>query len=450
MAENSNEMIFESDLSKQIPESQIITLDVIGPEEILDNRRIPDTLPKGSFQELPETFNMMIQRLDDNPILLSKINNLLRELIIRLGKEAGNMEEIFTEAVPIPKNIDKELMKLLGVTSDQLRKAGDTIGFSFQNRMLTEPYYIILSFLYYYGTLDKDGANKNSQDFLRHASLILILVRIYRGRISRFFKQGADATTVKYVMEKKLKKNNIAVVCPNTFEAIYKIWTPRLDTKYKDTINAHPAHDRRGMVSLMKAARTRLHQAYFGLAKHYYDAFYAGIKTGNYQNDEFAETQKLTIIQKVVDKIYTNITYMNNPVSEEDKQHIRNDLKLSIETVHKFEAFIKNHTNGDETRRVLELILLLINISSESDLANLKVVETAEKIAASRSRENSQELKDLIDQIIKLIFGKDILNASPSQQLKIRKAFILLFILKIKQPFKKQQSYFEKKIQLGQ
>ena len=59
----------------------------------------------------------MIQRLDDNPILLSKINNLLRELIIRLGKEAGNMEEIFTEAVPIPKNIDKELMKLLGVTS---------------------------------------------------------------------------------------------------------------------------------------------------------------------------------------------------------------------------------------------------------------------------------------------------------------------------------------------
>ena len=69
--------------------------------------------------------------------------------------------------------------------------------------------------------------------------------------------------------------------------------------------------------------------------------FRAGIKTGNYQNDEFAETQKLTIIQKVVDKIYTNITYMNNPVSEEDKQHIRNDLKLSIETVHKFEAFIK-------------------------------------------------------------------------------------------------------------
>ena len=61
MAENSNEMIFESDLSKQIPESQIITLDVIGPEEILDNRRIPDTLPKGSFQELPETYNMMIQ-----------------------------------------------------------------------------------------------------------------------------------------------------------------------------------------------------------------------------------------------------------------------------------------------------------------------------------------------------------------------------------------------------
>lgn len=449
MAETTN-LILETDLSKQIPESQVITLDAVGPEEILDNRRIPDTLPKGSFQKLPETFEMMIQRLDDNPILLSKINNLLKEIIIRLGKEAGNTEDIFTEAVPIPKNLDKELMKLLGVTSDELRKAGDKIGFSILNRMLGDPYYIILSFLFYYGTLDRAGLNKNSQDFLRHASLILILVRVYRGRISGFFKQGYDATTVKYVMEKKLKKTNIAVICPNTFEAIYKIWAPRLDIKYKDTVNAHPAHDKRGMVSLLKAARTRLHQAYLGLANHYYKAFHSGIKTGNYQNDEFVETQKLTIIQKVVDKIYTNITYMNNPVPEDDKQHIRTDLKLSIETVHKFETFIKDHQNGDETRRVLELILILLNISNESDLANLKVVETAEKIAASRSREHSQELKDLIDQIIKLIFGKDILNASPSQQLKIRKAFILLFVLKIKQPFRKQSSYFEKKIQLGQ
>ena len=72
MAETNN-LILETDLSKQIPESQIITLDVIGPEEILDNRRIPDTLPKGSFQKLPETFEMMIQRLNDNPILVSKI-----------------------------------------------------------------------------------------------------------------------------------------------------------------------------------------------------------------------------------------------------------------------------------------------------------------------------------------------------------------------------------------
>ena len=80
MAETNN-LILETDLSKQIPESQIITLDVIGPEEILDNRRIPDTLPKGSFQKLPETFEMMIQRLNDNPILVSKINNLLKEIV---------------------------------------------------------------------------------------------------------------------------------------------------------------------------------------------------------------------------------------------------------------------------------------------------------------------------------------------------------------------------------
>jgi hypothetical protein len=33
MAETNN-LILETDLSKQIPESQIITLDVIGPEEI--------------------------------------------------------------------------------------------------------------------------------------------------------------------------------------------------------------------------------------------------------------------------------------------------------------------------------------------------------------------------------------------------------------------------------
>ena len=63
MAETNN-LILETDLSKQIPESQIITLDVIGPEEILDNRRIPDTLPKGSFQKLPETFESVCSAPD--------------------------------------------------------------------------------------------------------------------------------------------------------------------------------------------------------------------------------------------------------------------------------------------------------------------------------------------------------------------------------------------------
>lgn len=435
-------------LKTQRPVTQIISLDDSKEAtEWLSNKRVPDILPKGSYQKLPPMFEWIIKKLDDNPALVNKIKNLLKEVIMKLGKESGTYEEIFTNTVPIPKNLDTELMKLLGITSVQhLLHEADLLGFNIQNRMMSKPYYIILSILFYYGCKPTKNGNKDGDQFLRQACVVLIVVMVYKGRISKFWKAGFDQVTVKYVMENKLKKSNIAYLYPNTFNANLYIWTPRLDTKYWETVREHPAHPRRGIVSILIASRNRLHQAYVGLANHYYDAFAAGYKTGSYQNDEIEEKQKLSRIGQVVDKIYTSITYFNNPVPDADREYIREKLKISHLTVSKFEEFIKNDKNKNETERIIELIVSTQNLVDPNDIANMKVVDTAEKITAARAKDVMGELKNNIDNVIRLIFDKQILNASPAQQLKIRKAFVLLFVLKIKQIYKKQSSYFEKKI----
>ena len=109
----------------------------------------------------------------------------------------------------------------------------------------------------------------------------MLFVKLYRGRIYKFWKNGSDDTTTRYVISSKLRATNIAKVYPNTFDAIVSVWAPRIDAKYWNTVKEHPAHPLRGMLSILIAGYTRLNQAYVGLAKHYYDSFNAGYKTGS-------------------------------------------------------------------------------------------------------------------------------------------------------------------------
>lgn len=411
-----------------------IPLDSKEVGDLISGKKEPDILPPGSFQKLPEAFEFLNKKFDHNPQLVRKIILLLKSIIIKLGEESREFE-LFTQAVKIPKKIDIELLNLMGISADALRKAGNEIGFSIQNRMLSDPYYLTLSYLYYYGA-------KTNNPVLRQFALTLMIVKLYRGRISKNWKRGFDETTVRYVIEKRLRTTSMAKRFPNTFEAIIVIWVPRIDTKYWELVKEHPAHELRGMCSILKAAYTRIDQMYSGLAKHYYDSFEEGFKTGSKTgNEEMQEKSNLSLIGDFTERIYTAMVFINNPIPEEDKKEIRLTTNTSHNFISTFENFIKDPNNEQEVRELIELFLTILKVQSNQDLANLNLSYIGSEISKAKAKEQILKIKIIIENILKYLFS-NYNTWAESSKLAIRRAFILLFLLKIQQPFIKKQRYF--------
>ena len=419
------------------PKVETITLDSkdIGLE--LSGRRIPDALPAGSFQKLPAAFEWSIKKLDTNPEIVSKIIHLLSGIITRLGQASINFE-LFTQGVRPPQNLDQELLQLVGLTPDGIKRAAMEIGFSIKNPMHMDTYYIVLMYLYYYGC-------RIDNKFLRELCLTMLFVKLYRGRIYKFWKNGSDDTTTRYVISSKLRATNIAKVYPNTFDAIVSVWAPRIDAKYWNTVKEHPAHPLRGMLSILIAGYTRLNQAYVGLAKHYYDSFNAGYKTGSTKTDDeqMVERNSLSHVQLISDNVYNSITYSHTPVSDMDREYINQTLRLSHIEISRFEDYIKSPEHADEVKQTIELLVLILKSENANDIANINITGEANSIASARAKNLNAKLKDKIDNSLRIVYGNGILGASPAQVLKIRKCYILLYLLKIKQAYVKKSYYFE-------
>lgn len=411
-----------------------IPLDAKEVGDLISGRREPDILPAGSFQKLPEAFEFITKKFDSNPQLIRKIIILLKSIVIKLGEESREFE-IFTQAVKIPKKIDIELLNLMGVSADTIRRAGNEIGFSLLHRMQSDPYYITLSYLYFYGA-------RINNSVLRQFALTLILVKLYRGRIARMWKRGFDETTVRYVMEKKLRSTSMAKKFPNTFEAIIMEWVPRIDAKYWELVRDHPAHELRGMSSILTASHTRINQMYVGLAKHYYDAFADGFKTGsNMGNEDMQEKGNMTRIGDFTERIYTAMVYINNPISEEDKNEIRKATNTSHNFIATFESFIKEPNNEQEIRELIELFLTVLKVESNHDIANMNLSHIGSEISKAKAKEQILKIKLITEGILKYLFS-NYNTWAESSKLAVRRAFILLFLLKIQQPFIKKQKYF--------
>lgn len=420
------------------PNIETITLDSKDIGQELNGRRLPEALPEGSFQKLPEAFEWAIKKLDANPQLVAKIIALMSGVVTKLGQASVGFE-LFTQGVRPPKGLDLELVQLIGFTPDSMKRAAMEIGFSIKNPMHMDTYYIVLSFLYYYG-------GKINNFFLRELCLILIFVKLYRGRIYKFWKNGFDETTVRFVLSSRLRTTNIARVYPNTFNAIINVWAPRMDAKYWETVRNHPAHPLRGMLSILIAGYTRLNQAYVGLATHYYEAFNAGYKTGSTKamDEQMVERSSLSQVQLFSDTIYNSIIYTHNPVSDMDRDYIQSNLKLSHREISRFEEYVKKPEHAEEVKEIIELFMLVMKMENQNDIANMNIVMAGSQISNARAKNQILKLKDKIDNSIRNVYGNNILGASPAQVLKIRKCYILLFLLKIKQAYAKRPYYFER------
>ena len=127
-----------------------------------------------------------------------------------------------------------------------------------------------------------------------------------------------------------------------------------------------------------------------------------------------------------------------------DRDYIQSNLKLSHREISRFEEYVKKPEHAEEVKEIIELFMLVMKMENQNDIANMNIVMAGSQISNARAKNQILKLKDKIDNSIRNVYGNNILGASPAQVLKIRKCYILLFLLKIKQAYAKRPYYFER------
>ena len=155
------------------------------------------------------------------------------------------------------------------------------------------------------------------------------------------------------------------------------------------------------------------------------------------------ERNSLSHVQLISDNVYNSITYSHTPVSDMDREYINQTLRLSHIEISRFEDYIKSPEHADEVKQTIELLVLILKSENANDIANINITGEANSIASARAKNLNAKLKDKIDNSLRIVYGNGILGASPAQVLKIRKCYILLYLLKIKQAYVKKSYYFE-------
>ena len=87
---------------------------------------------------------------------------------------------------------------------------------------------------------------------------------------------------------------------------------------------------------------------------------------------------------------------------------------------------------------------VILKVENQQTISNMNIVMSANQITVARAKNQVAKLKDKIDNAIRNVYGNNIIGASPAQVLKLRRCFILLFLLKIKQSYVKKNFYFER------
>lgn len=308
--------------------------------------------------------------------------------------------------------------------------------------MHKDPYYQILLLIIYH-------AIKNKKEQLANNALMILLLKIWNGRKSHFFK-FCDKRVMKYVISNMLTNRHGMSKFETPFALLKEHFTPTILAKYGPEID----NDISKLKRLFEQCYARVFQVFAfnprtniqtgkpeaqgGLLPLYMKAREEGkyitkptISSGEDGEaagfEEYATTHNRDeIIHKTVDFIVMNkqVSYPVSLISDINKK-----TNVSNKIIEKILAALHNHDYYDLLQNMIILILSRCKISSVGDICKGGFSNNIQKnIISSKNNDEINKLQKLIDTILTKIFT-DALNLrfdnySVVHKIKIRNVII--------------------------
>lgn len=397
-----------------------------------------------NYTKMPKEFEFLFEKLHDDKIY-EDIKSTIQQKVIASIKH-GTSSTTFCDFLKVSNSLPDTLLKKYGLTDRQVLRAFQEIGFKVEgntiNRTHTNLYYLTLIMLYWIGVKYEDQE-------LRYYCVALIYMKLFNRGIKAWFPNGCQEEIANYVLNNMVNNNSKFKKYRNPVKVIIENLAPELDAKYESYIKKQPAHPTKGLMIILTASWNRSDQMFNTHAQKYYKANKDGkreVSTSTYNtgnNTDLVETKKYSLneIHKLSQDTYKAISYnKSKQLPQTDSNTIKKVTGVSNKVIDNYCKYINDSSNSDDLEETIELLFQIMHYSETDQICSMHILMNTNKITNSKDKNNDkiQKYKNNVDNIIKLLYSSVSKNINNTQTLKLRKAFTVLLLFKIKQSSCKQ------------
>jgi hypothetical protein len=372
----------------------------------------------------------MLQSLCDDLKNKLKTNPSLENNIIKILDDCKNT--IYYDSISkdlswciLFLNQDKKVMKIYEILKYDPAKVKSIILGQFKipdtAYMWGNPYYLILLLLIVYGLQTKN-------DIITENSLILILTKIWNGRLKHYFPKFCDPDVMRYVISNLSKRQHFKKY-KSPIELIINRMCPKLLDKYGQHIAVNPLEIKR----LFDQSWNRMYEYFIqdkrlnlktgskevfgGIVTKYNDAYKKGLRLSVKKAQQDAEeidsiemynsSEHNDIIENITNTIIMDIT------PKYDRKFIdflMSQSNISNAAVSILTKSIHNINYYDQIREIIELIFSILKITDRYLICSPDFLSNniKSKIISSKHTPLVMKLKLIADEIVKDIFENNI------------------------------------------
>jgi len=329
------------------------------------------------------------------------------------------------------KNVEPDILNLYNTLSLDQAKVSAAFAKDWaapaNAHMINNPYYHILLLIAAYSMYSK---NKK----LSHEALILVLIKMWNGRKSRYIKY-CDVDTMRYVVA-NLSGKFLARKYDTPLQFITQHFAPTIHDKYEDMVlhdikNTKRIFDQsfgrirqlfvQGMKPNIYAKATDKYQtkATSGLAVFYHDAKDKGLSISSPKIMKHDEEQTQSSLEmytsdsydEAISNITTHIVINHNPrydpqfiayVSSISKDALNQQLTILLKTIH-------NIRYTEYIKEILGLMFKQLPIFNKNELCSKQFYDIVRrKIISSKHSADNIQIKQIADLFLEEIFKNDI------------------------------------------
>jgi hypothetical protein len=393
-------------------------------------------LTGANIENLPSKLKAIVLRAEEDEEFYIKIKKVIETAITRLVKYAKD-HETFCNYFNLSTEVDKYLLKLFGLSANELKQEMAKINFFPGHRQLGDPFYQTLSLVYLIGLYKNDQA-------LRVAAVILIAARLWNGMIKKFFPLGCDPDIARYVQQYLIQNNSDYKRFGSPFAFITSYLAIRVDKTFSEYVRQDAANPKTGLVKIIKSIQPSLQSLFQGtLTKHYYYAYEKGLKETSVSTHgsaydsggdmiETRETFK-TFLDQVLDKFEKNMMLNQNLLLQSDvKNVLKLKFALSDNAIQKLNDWFDNEENFDDIKMLAEYLLQGLHPKNEEEFCSYSIDILTTQVGNAKKNVYFLKIKEYRVSIARQLFGDKIEEMNTQTYYRVLNIISYTLVLYIK------------------